>query len=148
MITQWLADVPDTTPNSGNNNKIAVDAQSRVHLAFVSGRLTANQGNTLTYARGTPDGPVQAIAGSHLLFTRQYQWSHFEVVPSSQWAPGFPFDLAVDSQGKAHLCFRGPDVEDHEQTGAVKYAVFNEISQQFDITPTRCTPSHSSRGSQ
>ena len=112
MTTQWIADVPNSTTSlfgvadSGINNPIAIDAEWRVHIAFVS-TVASGGANTLTYAIGTPDGPLQIFGHQPFVMLRQYQWHFFPVVPPSEWGILSLFDLALDSQGRAHLCFSG-----------------------------------------
>ncbi len=139
MTMQWIADVPNSTTSlfgvadSGINNPIAIDAEWRVHIAFVS-TVASGGANTLTYAIGTPDGPLQIFGHQPFVMLRQYQWQFFQVVPPSEWGILSLFDLALDSQGRAHLCFSGEETDDHASEPDLKYAVWDETNSQFDIS--------------
>ncbi len=140
MTIHWIGDVPGfpASPygvaDSGFINAIAVDAEYRVHVAFVSNIATGGVHNTLTYAIGTPDGPLQVFGHLPLIMLRQYQWQFFAVLPPAQWTALSLFDLALDSQGSAHLCFSEEDTDDHVQTPDLKHGVWNETNSQFDLS--------------
>ena len=85
---------------------------------------------TLTYAVGTPHASLPPGAGLAAI-TTVYQWKKHVVADPSQWAPSFVFDLALDSRGRAHICFPGVEIEDSALVGDVKHAVWNDKTQQF-----------------
>jgi hypothetical protein len=138
MPIQFIADVPDSAAisrgvaDSGVINKIAIDAQFRAHVAFVSNIATGGGDNTLTYAIGTPDGPLQFFGFQPLIVLKQYQWQFFAVVPPAQWDILSLFDLALDSAGRAHLCYAEMDTFDHAPAPNLKHAVWNAANSQFD----------------
>jgi hypothetical protein len=138
MPIQFIADVPDSAAisrgvaDSGFINKIAIDAQFRAHVAFVSNIATGGGDNTLTYAIGTPDGPLQFFGFQPLIVLKQYQWQFFAVVPPAQWDILSLFDLALDSAGRAHLCYAEMDTFDHAPAPNLKHAVWNAANSQFD----------------
>jgi hypothetical protein len=140
MTTVFIADVPGFpaspfgVPDSGFINAIAIDAELRAHVAFVSNIATGGGDNTLTYAIGTPDGPLQVFGHQPFIMLKQYQWQFFAVLPPAQWTVLSLFDLALDSQGRAHLCFSEEDTDDHVQTPNLKHGVFNEANNQFDFS--------------
>ena len=140
MTSVLIADVPGFpaspfgVPDSGFINAIAIDAELRAHVAFVSNIATNGGDNTLTYAIGTPDGPLQLFGHQPLIVLKQYQWKFFAVLPPAQWTLLSLFDLALDSQGKAHLCFSEEDTNGPVQTPDLKHGVFNEGNGQFDLS--------------
>jgi hypothetical protein len=140
MATVFIADVPGfpASPfgvaDSGSINAIAIDAELRVHVAFVSNVATGGGANTLTYAIGTPDGPLQVFGHAPLILLKQYQWQFHAVLPPAQWTIVSLFDLALDSQGRAHLCFSDEGMDDDAQTPDLKHAVWDEKNSQFDLT--------------
>src|SRR5581483_2184600 len=116
MTFNWRADVPDSTYESGNDIRITVDAGRRVHLAYV-----VNNYATLRYAIGTPPPPFK-LGGSMPVANGPYQWATHDVMP---WSFGRQFDLAVDSEGTAHLCFQGFENQDHMTLGDVQHAMWD-----------------------
>lgn len=103
MSIQWLAEVPDSTSDSGLNSRISVDAAGNVHLAYVV--------NTkLRYGIGSPGQLfLGGLTAGGPVVSQAYNWTfHEDVVPvPSSAEEDFWFDLAVDSKGRAHLCYLG-----------------------------------------
>lgn len=89
------------------------------------------------------------LTGAFPVFGQKYQWTfNNNVLPSSQWNALTVFDLAVNSEGRAHLCFQGVEMQDHMTPGDVQHAVWDEGTSQFvskDILPSNA-PSTSLSG--
>jgi hypothetical protein len=120
MSITWVAEVPDMKAGSGLNIRMAKDSERKVHLAYIVN-------NQLTYKIGTP-GPISVVfRGSSIAAVQAYQWtSHDDVLPSSVWSlPSTPFDLAVDSRNRAHLCFPGIEMQDQMTLGDVQHAIWD-----------------------
>lgn len=135
MLIQFISDSPDAAatpfppgrPGSGDNVRMCIDYSGTIHLAY-----TVN--NELTYATSSPGQfiLVPTILGTPR-FTRAYQWTlHDNAVPSPwSWDSISLFDLAVDSQGRAHLAFQGVEQTDHMTLGDVQHAVWDRAQAQF-----------------
>jgi hypothetical protein len=131
MSTQWISEVPDMRADSGLNIRMAIDSAANLHVAY----LVNHQ---LTYAISNPGPPALLFTGGMPLIRQTYQWTrHDNVLPSSEWGiPSPPFDLAVDSNNRAHLCFQGIEMTDHMMLGDLQHAVWD--GSQFvsaDVLP-------------
>jgi hypothetical protein len=121
MSTQWISEVPDMTAGAGLNIRMTIDSARNVHVAYVVN-------NQLNYRIGSPGQVIVVLGGGgSLVGIQTYQWvRHDNVLPSSAWSVPTPqFDLAVDSKGRAHLCFQGIEMQDHMMLGDVQHAVWN-----------------------
>jgi hypothetical protein len=129
MLIQFISDSPDAAatpfppgrPGSGDNVRMCIDSSGKIHLAY-----TVN--NQLTYATSSPGQfiLVPTSLGTPR-FTQAFQWTlHDNALPSPwNWDSISLFDLAVDSQGHAHLAFQGVEQTDHMTLGDVQHAVWD-----------------------
>ncbi len=119
MSTLWLADVLDTTAGSGLNIRMTIDSDKNIHLAYI-------MNNQLTYKIGTPGQIGLQFRAGFFVPIQTYQWArHDNVLPSFAWGLSSPFDLAVDSNNMAHLCFQGIELQDHMMLGDLQHAVWD-----------------------
>jgi hypothetical protein len=119
MTILFVSEDPDPTFGSGENIRLCIDATGKLHLVYT-------ENNQLTYATATPGPFTLVMTGTGPLITQKYQYDfHHNVVPGFGWGVMSLFDLAVDSQGTAHICFQGVQSIDHMNLGDVQHAVWN-----------------------
>lgn len=144
MTILFISDSPDSRPGSGENVRTCIDPAGTIHLAYtVNGQLT--------YATSSPGQFVLVSTGVGVPFiTQAYQYTLHDNAMQSPlaWDSVSVFDLAVDSQGRAHLAFQGIELTDHMALGDVQHAVFDKGTNQFvsmDVLPANA-PSVALRG--
>jgi hypothetical protein len=131
MLIQFISDSPDTAatpvpgnlgrPGSGDNVRICIDSSGKIHLAY-----TVN--NQLTYATSSPGQFILVPTSLGVpRFTQAFEYTlHDNAMPSPwNWDSISLFDLAVDSQGRAHLAFQGVEQTDRMTLGDVQHAVWD-----------------------
>ena len=121
----WIAELPDNSPYTGTTTRIAVDSGGVVHLVYVNPTTVS-----LRYAKGKLDTFFIFETDLGTRIGLKYKWTITEIEPP--WADWNSLDLAVDSKGRAHLCFIG------ELPGSVLatliHAVWDETAGQFART--------------
>jgi hypothetical protein len=131
MSTQWIPEVPDMRADSGIDIRMAIDSAGNVHVAYIVN-------HQLTYAIGSPGAISLVLLGGLPVLFQTYQWTrHDNVLPSMEWSiPSPPFDLAVDSNNRAHLCFQGIETTDHMTLGDVQHAIWDGSRfESADVLP-------------
>ena len=110
MSVQWLSDLPDMRSGFGFNIRMSIDSARQVHLAYILPPVDPTTiHNQLVHAIGSPGSVFLRPSGTgYPTATQEYQWAlHDDVLPvTTAWDdPSTLFDLAVDSMGRAHICF-------------------------------------------
>jgi hypothetical protein len=124
MSIYWIPELPDDAPYTGSDTRIAIDSGGVVHLLYVNGTTSS-----LRYAKGKLDAFFIFPGGATPIGGR-YSWTKTDIdVP---FADPSLFDLAVDSRGRAHLCFSGE--LPGSVLGSVIHAVWDETAGQFART--------------
>jgi len=116
MTIQWIAELPDGA-GSGSHTRMVVDGAGIVHLLYVD-----DVTDSLMLATGTPRflPQVQSPLGSAGVgFIVGHQWALEDLEnasysdPTYHWSDPDLNDLALDSQGRLHLCLCNMDQVSH-----------------------------------
>lgn len=116
MTIQWIAELPDGA-GSGSHTRMVVDGAGNVHLLYVD-----DVTDSLMHAVGTPKFLPQVVSplgstGVGVIVGHQWTLENLENAsysdPTYHYSDSDLNDLALDSQGRLHLCLCTMDQLSH-----------------------------------
>ena len=116
MTIQWIAELPDGA-GSGSHTRMVVDGAGIVHLLYVD-----DVTDSLMHAIGTPrflPQVVSVLGSTGVGVIVGHQWTVEDLENASYSDPNYHYsdsdlnDLALDSQGRLHLCLCNMDQISH-----------------------------------